>query len=159
MKNIITLLMLSAVCLVNAQAFKGKGDIKVQVGGNFQSGASGIHLCADFGIGENMSYGFTGAYLLSENTSMLDFKDRVDLRARFNANIGKVLTLPDNVDVYPGLDLGMKNFGAHLGVRYFFSEGFGLYSEAGFPIAKYDKDQLINTHNQFNFNIGVSFNL
>ena len=159
MKKIITLLMLVTVAFVNAQAFKGKGDVKAQVGGNFQSGASGINVSADFGIGENMSYGFVGSYLLSENTANLDFKDRVDLRARFNANIGKVLTLPDNVDVYPGLDLGLKNFGAHLGVRYFFSDGFGLYTEAGIPIAKFDKDQLINTHNQFVLNVGVSFNL
>jgi hypothetical protein len=43
-----------------------------------------------------------------------------------------------NMDIYPGLDLGFHNFGAHLGFRYFFTEGFGLF-EAGVPIAKYDK--------------------
>jgi hypothetical protein len=35
-----------------------------------------------------------------------------------------------------GLDLGLKNLGAHLGFRYFFSDGFGLFAEAGVPIAK-----------------------
>jgi hypothetical protein len=30
------------------------------------------------------------------------------------------------MDIYPGLDLGLKNFGAHLGF-YFFTEGFGLF--------------------------------
>jgi hypothetical protein len=65
------------------------------------------------------------------------------------------------MDVYPGLDLGLLNFGAHLGFRYFFTEGFGLYSEAGIPLAKYDTtpsgfDYL---NNQFVFNIGASFNL
>jgi hypothetical protein len=32
------------------------------------------------------------------------------------------------------LDLGLHNFGAHLGFRYFFTEGFGLFGEAGVPI-------------------------
>jgi hypothetical protein len=40
------------------------------------------------------------------------------------------------MDLYPGLDLGLKNLGAHLGFRYFFSDGFGLFAEAGVPIAK-----------------------
>jgi hypothetical protein len=39
------------------------------------------------------------------------------------------------------LNLGLHNFGAHLGFRYFFTDGFGLFG-AGVPIAKYDKIQL-----------------
>jgi len=62
------------------------------------------------------------------------------------------------MDVYPGLDLGLKNFGAHLGFRYFFTQGFGVYTEAGLPIAKYDTNA-IDYNNQFTFNIGASFNL
>ena len=163
MKKIITLLLLSATALINAQtAFKGKGDVKVQVGANIQKGGTGIHLTYDGGIGENMSYGFTTSYLLNVtngNASDVAFGDKIDVKARFNANIGKVLTLPDNVDIYPGLDLSLRNFGAHLGGRYFFSDGFGMYSEIGFPLAKYnsDKDGLYN--NQFVLNVGVSFNL
>ena len=160
MKKIITLLMLGGFCMINAQtAYKGKGDMKVQVGGNFQSGASGLNLTYDQGIGENMSIGLAATYLLSENVKDLAFEYRADVRARFNANIGKVLTLPDNIDVYPGLSLGLKNFGAHLGARYFFSDGFGLYTEAGFPIAKYNSDAIVGVNNQFNFNVGISFNL
>jgi hypothetical protein len=46
-------------------------------------------------------------------------------------------------------------------MRYFFTEGFGLYTEAGFPIAKYDQDITGFDHlnNQFTFNIGASFNM
>ncbi len=162
MKKIITLLLLSGTVLVNAQAFKGKGDVKAQVGASFQSGAKGVQASADFGLGENMSYGFVASYLLGfDNVPAgsidVPFKDRADLKARFSANIGKVLTLPDNIDVYPGLNLGLKNFGAHLGFRYFFSEGFGLFTEAGFPIATYEGNAGYN--NQFVFATGVSFNL
>ena len=164
MKKLITTLALVIISLANAQAYKGKGDIKFQVGTSFQSGGSGIHVSTDFGIGENMSYGFVASYLLkvSEGTiSDVKFDDRFDCKARFNANIGNVLGLDKKMDVYPGLDLGLKNFGAHLGFRYFFTHGFGLYTEAGIPLAKYDSNVqgFEEYNNQFVFNIGASFNL
>jgi hypothetical protein len=50
-------------------------------------------------------------YLLSVNEDALgnipDFGQRVDLKARFNANLGNVLKLEPNMDVYPGLNLGL----------------------------------------------------
>ena len=161
MKKIITLLMLASVFLINAQAFKGKGDVKAQVGATFQKGANGIQVSGDFGIGENMSYGFVGSYLLGFSGGATDvaFKDRADIKARFNANIGKVLTLGDEVDIYPGLNLGTKAFGAHLGGRYFFSDGFGLFTELGFPIASYESANNGGFNDQFVFVFGASFNL
>ena len=166
MKKVITLLLLSSVWLTNAQAFKGNGDVKGQVGFNIQDGGTGIFLSSDFGIGENMSLGLTTNYLLSVSTDEFgdnpSFGDRFDLKARFNANLGNVMQLDPKMDIYPGLDLGLKNFGAHLGFRYFFTEGFGLFGEAGVPIAKYDtnnSDFGHNLNNQFVFNIGASFNL
>jgi hypothetical protein len=139
--------------------------VKGQVGFNAQDGGTGIFLSSDFGIGENMSLGLTANYLLSVREDALgnipDFGQRVDFKARFNANLGSVLQMEPNMDIYPGLDLGLHNFGAHLGFRYFFTDGFGVFGEAGVPIAKYDKnvigfDQL---NNQFVLNIGASFNL
>lgn len=164
MKKIITLSLLLSFGLINAQAFKGKGDIKAQVGANIQDGGTGIQLSTDFGIGENMSYGFTASYLLSVQEVLgvkPEFGDRIDVKARFNANLGNVIGLDKKMDVYPGLDLGLRNFGAHLGFRYFFSEGFGLYTEAGIPIAKYDTNitEFDNYNNQFTVNVGASFNL
>ncbi len=175
MKKIITIVFVFTTCLLNAQAFKGKGDTKAQVGALIQSGGNGISVSADFGLGENFSVGFVASYLLSvendlpvydvyANTYSTDnpkFQDRADIKARFNANIGNVIGLPKNMDVYPGLDLGLRNFGAHAGFRYFFTEGFGVFGEAGFPIAKYDSNLngFDNYNNQFAFTIGASFNL
>jgi hypothetical protein len=165
MKKVITLLLLSSVWLASAQAFKGNGDVKGQVGLNLQNGGSGLYLSSDFGIGENMSLGLTANYLLSVSSDEFgnepDFGDRIDFKARFNANLGNVLQLDPKMDFYPGLDLGLRNFGGHLGFRYFFTEGFGIFSEAGFPIAKYDKNTTGFEHlnNQFVVNIGMSFNL
>ena len=163
MKNIITLITFLSFSLLNAQAFKGKGDLKGQVGLTLQDGGTGIGVSTDFGVGENLSIGFMGSYMLNAD-KILDvkprFEDRVDLRVRFNANIGNVLKLDDNLDVYPGLSLGLRNFGGHLGTRYFFTDGFGVFAEASTPFARYDND--LNGfeyyNNQFVFSIGTSFN-
>jgi hypothetical protein len=165
MKKTFKLLLFSSFCFVNAQGYKGKGDTKFDVGMNIQNGGSGIHISTDFGSGENMSFGFVTSYLLSVNKDDIgnkpEFMDRFDAKARFNANIGNVLKLDPKMDIYPGLDLGLRNFGAHLGFRYFFTDGFGVYSETGIPLAKYDSNITGFDHlnNQFVFNIGASFNL
>jgi len=164
MKKIITVFALFSLAFASGQAFKGKGDIKGQVGLNIQSGGTGLYLSGDFGIGENMSYGFTGNYLLNaDNIAGIKpkFEDRIDLKARFNANLGNVFQLDKKMDIYPGLDLGLRNFGAHLGFRYFFTDGFGVFTEAGIPIAKYDTSVsgFGYYNNQFVLNIGASFNL
>ncbi len=165
MKKIFTLVALVSFGFINAQAYKGKGDYKFQIGANIQDGGSGIHLSTDFGKGENMSFGLVASYLLSAEENILgnkpEFVDRFDAKVRFNANLGNVLKLDSKMDVYPGLDLGLRNFGAHLGFRYFFTDGFGLFSEAGIPIAKYNPtaDGFYRLNNQFVFNIGASFNL
>ncbi|KQN33285.1 hypothetical protein ASE92_15890 [Pedobacter sp. Leaf41] len=72
-----------------------------------------------------------------------------------------MIGLPANIDLYPGLNLGLKNFGAHVGGRVFFNKGFGLFTEAQFPIAKYNVDAIgyERLNNQFSFNIGVTFDL
>jgi len=161
MKKIITAALFLTTFFANAQAFKGKGDDKFQVGANFQDMATGIMATYDHGIGENMSIGLYTTYLLGVDGDGSDFADEFDLKARFNANIGNVMGLPENIDIYPGLNLGLRNFGAHLGGRYFFTDGFGIFTEFAVPIAKYDSDVVGYEHlnNKFTFSIGASFNL
>ena len=164
MKKIIIAAFVLSATIVNAQAYKGKEDVKMQIGANVQNGGTGIFVSTDFGIGENMSFGVSGNYLLSTDNIPdynVEFLDRVDVKARFNANIGNVFKMDKSMDIYPGLDLGMRNFGAHLGFRYFFTDGFGVFSEAGMPIASYNSNLVgyEKLNNQFVFNIGMSFNL
>jgi hypothetical protein len=164
MKKITLFIIVLFAFTANAQVFKGKGDTKFQVGANMQNGGTGINVTTDFGLGENMSFGFAAVYLLNAeriNDVKPDFEDRADIKVRFNANIGNVLNISDAVDIYPGLSLGTRNFGGHVGIRYFFTDGFGVYSEAGFPIASYKTDVVgfDKYNNQFTFNIGASFNL
>ncbi len=160
MKKIFTIVLLGAFCMVNAQAFKGKGDTKLNIGMTFQNGGTGIQASTDFGLGENFSIGILGSYLLGgSQINEVDFEYRFDAKARFNANLGSVLNISPNFDVYPGLNLGLKNFGGHLGARYFFSEGFGIFTEFSAPFAKYDADAVSKYNTGTSFNVGVSFNL
>ena len=174
MKKIITLAFLFVFGLTQAQqAFSGKGDTKVNIGANIQDGGTGIQASIDFGLGENFSVGVVSSYLLGINeyngfygstqyySAKPDFKDRFDAKVRMNANLGSVINVDKKLDVYPGLSLGLRNFGGHVGGRYFFTEGFGVFTELGFPIAKYGNNDKMFDHlnNQFTFSLGASFNL
>ena len=166
--TIITFLFIQ---LTFAQAYSGKGDVKFQIGANFQNNGTGILGSLDFGIGENISLGVASSYLLGiEKVKDLEgneepfakFEDRFDFRARFNANLGNVINVDGNFDVYPGLYASLKNFGGHLGARYFFTSGFGVFTEVSIPISKYNTDSLTpaeKLHNQISFNVGASFNI
>lgn len=162
MKNLLLIACLCVVSFANAQAFDGKGDKKFQIGASLQDNASGINGTYDFGVSENISFGLSTTYLLSVNSALdPDFLDRFDIKARFNANLSSVIGM-DELDIYPGLSFSTRNFGAHIGGRYFFTNGIGVYSEINFPIAKYETshlDALEKLNNQFVFNIGASFNI
>lgn len=167
MKKLILAAAIGFFGFANAQtdAFKGNGDVKAQVGANFQKWGTGIQASLDYGLGESFSIGAQAGYLLGvkevDGLGKPKAGDRFDLKARVNAHLGDVMGLPQNFDIYPGLDLGLKNFGGHVGTRVFFDKGFGLFAEAQFPIARYNKDavnyELLN--NQFNFAVGASFDI
>jgi outer membrane protein G len=165
MRNIVLALVVLSGFFGQAQVFKGKGDTKFQVGAIFQEYANGITATTDFGLGKNLSVGFQSTYLLGVKEDIVlgssKFEDRFDIRGRFNAHISDIFGIEKDIDIYPGLDLGLRNFGAHFGARYFFTEGIGVYSEIQFPIATYENDPkgYQNFNNQFNFSVGVSFNL
>jgi hypothetical protein len=177
MKTLFTFILALASTAILAQAYTGQGDTKFQVGVNLQDMGTGIAATYDQGIGENISIGVSAVYLLGvEEFSTIapanfyeeaEFLDRFDVRARFNANLSNVLNIDENFDLYPGLNLGLKNFGGHLGARYFFTEGFGVYSEVQVPFAFYkNKDDYTEfeksrkeLNNQFNVSIGAVFNI
>ena len=171
MNRIFIVFMFLSVNFMAAQAFKGKGDIKFQVGANIQQNGTGVMGSLDYGLGENISIGIASIYLLGvdkivrpdgSKEAVAQFEDRFDFKGRFNANLGNVINIDDAFDVYPGLYVSTKNFGGHLGARYFFSSGFGVFAELNIPFAKYKTETLTPSeqlHNQVSLNAGASFNL
>lgn len=165
MRNLLIVMSFLSITFANAQAYLGHGDNKLFIAANTQDRGTGINLAYDIGLGPNISMGLSGTYILGYSSSLdaydISFGDRIDIKGRFNANLGEIIAIDDNFDIYPGLNLGLKNFGGHLGMRYFFSDGFGLAVEALFPIAKYKEhlNPAEKLHNQFNLNFGAVFNL
>ena len=162
MKKIVFIIAILGFSVASAQVYKGKGDQKFHVGANLQDRATSINLAYYYGFGENFSAGLYSSYALGLPSGFdPKFGDRIDAKVMLNANIGSILNIDDNFDLYPGLNLGLKNFGGHLGARYFFSDGLGVYAEFLFPISKYKTGSLSDAdklHNQASGNIGVAFN-
>ncbi|MDT7829171.1 DUF6646 family protein [Pricia sp. S334] len=160
--SIAILLLFFTTSIVMAQGYSGKGDQKFQVGANFQDNGTGVVASYDYGVGENISIGAISSYALGIGEGLGNgARERFDIKARFSAHLGPVIGVSNRFDLYPGLDLGLKNFGFHTGARFFFSEGFGLFTELGFPIARYDTGDLSpaeKLHNQFVVNLGATFN-
>lgn len=163
MKKVIVLLAILSVSFVNAQAYIGANDNKFQLGINLQDNARGINTSYDFGLGDNISVGFSSSYALSVDEAInAKFKHRFDIKTRFNANLGNVVNIGEKFGIYPGLNFSLKNFGGHLGMRYFFNSGFGVFTELNAPLAKYKTGSLSSAeklHNQFTVNLGASFSL
>ncbi|MBD0823488.1 DUF6646 family protein [Aestuariibaculum marinum] len=164
MKKLILLAVaVLSFSFADAQAYNGVNDNKFQVGVNLQDNATSINITYDYGLGDNISIGFSSAYALGINEDIdANFGDRFDIKGRFNANLGNVINIDENFDLYPGLNLSLKNFGGHLGARYFFTQGFGVYTELNTPLAKYKTEDLTpaeEIHNQFTISFGMSFSL
>lgn len=144
MKKLLIAFGLCAGVLSYAQAWTGKGDQKVQVGFNAWGNGTGITGTYDYGLSKIVSIG--GGL----NVYFSDYKDgnkdnNLFAFGRVNFHLQDPLSLPNQWDIYPGVDLGVLGgdfgLGVHLGVRYFFNQNVGAYIEAG-----------------NNGSIGVSFN-
>lgn len=119
-----------------AQAWEGKGDQKFQAGFSGYGSGTGLTATYDYGLGNLLSLGAGANFYFS------GYKDdhKTFIFGRVNVHLQDPLGLPSQWDIYPGIDVG-NGFGAHLGVRYFFSNNLGAFLEAG-----------------NNGSIGVSFN-
>lgn len=162
MKKTILLVMIFSINAMFSQAFKGKEDFKLQIGAALVNKGTGLNFSVDKGLGDNFSAGISTSYLLGVTEIQgisADALDKFDLKGRFNIHLSDIIKLGDNFDVYPGINLGIKNLGLHTGARYFFNDGLGLYTEFDFPISKFEKNITYQYYNSFKVHIGVSLNL
>lgn len=118
--------------MVYAQAYEGMGDQKVQVGFSPYGNGSGITGTYDYGIHEYFSVGGGGEFYFGNDG---DDDPNFYIFGRANAHLGELINLPSNMDLYPGIDVGILGddvgFGGHLGFRYFFQDNLGAYIELG----------------------------
>ncbi|MBQ0152172.1 MAG: hypothetical protein KBS61_04695 [Chryseobacterium sp.] len=118
----------------NAQAYTGKGDQKVNLGLNAYGYGTGITATYDYGLNQLISVG-GGANAYFDGYKDNNKDNRVFVFGRVNFHLSEALELPAKFDLYPGVDLGVlgKDFGigAHIGVRYFFTDKIGVFAEVG----------------------------
>jgi hypothetical protein len=135
MKKLVFMLMLIfAGVTAKAQAWTGSGDQKINAGLSAWGYGTGITGTYDYGLNKLIS---VGAGL---NVYFSDYKDhdkdnRFFAFGRVNFHLKETLQLPEKLDIYPGVDVGVlgKDFGigAHIGARYFFSDRIGVFAEVG----------------------------
>lgn len=128
---------LAAICcmmggLVYSQAWSGVGDQKVQAGFNFYGNEGmGLKGSYDYGIADAISVGAGLGLYFGKNDQKSDFS----IHGRFNYHMQELLSLDSKLDIYPGVTLGVLgdtfDFGAHVGVRYFFTDKIGGFVEVG----------------------------
>lgn len=124
------LLSIISISFANAQAYSGGGDQKISIGlvpWGYGSGITGMY---DHGLSDLISVG-GGAEIYFGGK---DNDDNFYIFGRANFHLGELLNMPSNMDLYPGLDVGINHglgLGAHLGFRYLFSDSIGAYIEAG----------------------------
>lgn len=133
-KIFFALIFAGSFSLANAQAYTGKGDQKLNLGLNVWGYGTGIAGTYDYGINELLSVG-AGLNVYFSNYKDDNKDNSLFAFGRVNFHLNKALELPENFDIYPGLDVGVvgRNFGigAHLGARYFFTQKLGVFAEVG----------------------------
>ena len=113
-----------------AQSYNGKKDNKINVGYNIYGKGTGIVATYDYGLGDLFSIGLGGLYYIdNENNDYFIF-------ARTGLHLGMLLDFPEQLDIYPGVNLGYLSrndigFFAYLGMRFFITEKIGLFAEIG----------------------------
>jgi hypothetical protein len=117
-----------------AQAYTGSGDQKVNAGLAAWGYGTGVAGTYDYGINDLISVG-AGLNLYFNNYKDNNHDNQFFAFGRVNFHLNKAIQLPDKLDIYPGLDVGVLHrefgVGAHVGARYFFTNNIGVYAEVG----------------------------
>jgi len=139
-KLLFTIIIIFSINITtNAQAWDGKGDVKINGGlefygyfpnNNITQDGNGMVATIDYGILENISIGSGANYNFVSNNFYLN------LRADYHFQT--LLELSSNFDIYAGADGGLNStfdkqwdFGLHGGMRFMFTDAIGIYVEIG----------------------------
>lgn len=129
MKKIFAIVAINLSVFGFSQAWTGAGDQKAQAGINAWGFGTGPTATYDYGLNSLISVG-AGA-----NVYFNEKDDNPFVFARVGFHLQETLALPPELDIYPGANVGVagRNFGlgVYIGARYFFTENWGAFVEAG----------------------------
>lgn len=148
-----------------AQAFDADYDLKIFAGYLFKGGKSGAQLGIEYGRSRFFSFGGFIQSIFNvkdEDGEKSSFIENSNLELRCNFHWTDVLHLPSNFDIYTGINTSIRTVGLQGGIRYNFSERFGLYAEAQQPLFKVlSMEDFDNRYfnKKFGFSAGFTINL
>jgi hypothetical protein len=116
---------------IQAQSYRGLGDQNFQFGYNLYGYGTGIQLTYDYGLNDQYSIGVGVNYF---NTGK--FSSRFFVFGRTDYHLGHVLDIPEKIDFYLGVKLGIienkfLGLAGHFGGRYQILENFRAFIELG----------------------------
>lgn len=126
MKKIVFIFVFTLISTVSfAQVDNYNGSQHLKIGANFFGDQENLKIVYHYGISNMFSVG-AGTYVLNDSYAFV--------RGDFYLN--SVLTLPDNLNVFAAIELGVLgidflNFDPQLGVSYAISKNIDLYVEMG----------------------------
>lgn len=147
-----------------AQAFDADYDLKIFAGYLNKGGKSGVQIGAEYGRSRFFSFGgfVQGLFGIKDEDGESNFLKNTDLQFRCNFHWTDVIHLPSIFDIYTGVNLSLRAGGLQAGVRYNFSERFGLYGEVQQPLFKtFTTEDFDNRYfnKRFGFSAGITINL
>jgi len=147
--SIIILLSVIFVLAVNAQSPLAKGGKQLNAGIGFSGWGVPIYVGMDFGVYKDVTVGFEGSFRsYNERIAGTNYGSTIiGFSGNGNYHFNSLLEIPNQWDVYAGLNLGYYfwtissdypgteasgiGLGAQIGGRYFFKNNFGLNLEFG----------------------------
>jgi hypothetical protein len=148
--SLIAILLTLGILTVNAQAPIGIGEAQINAGLGFSSSGVPLYVGVDVGVHEDITVGGEisfRAYNDSWNGTTYDHS-MIGISGNANYHLNTVLDIPEEWDVYGGLNLGYYivntsdsgyggqadsgfGLGAQVGGRYYFNQKFGINLEFG----------------------------
>ena len=164
-KNFLLLLFVALLQfpqLAHAQAYDGDDDRKLFLGYLNFGGRSGFEIGYDTGFSDEFSIALYGSMIPKSGDDTYDVIRGYDLGAQFNLHWVYILKLPSKLDIYMGPKISFTNGGIGAGVRYNFSENWGLYAygqQNFFTIFDHNlEDEGYSPyHNKFGISVGITF--
>ena len=130
-KSLILFVLFILSLTATAQSYDGRGDQKFNIGYHFYGYEnSGVKATYDIGLSEMFSVGAGATYFINSD------ENDYFIYARTNLHLASLLDLPQQLDIYPGLEIGYLSrndigITGYLGVKYFISKKIGLFAEFG----------------------------
>ena len=149
MKKILLISSLFISVTSFSQSMLGKGGSQLNAGVGLSSWGLPVYIGFDYGVHKDVSLGMELSYRsYNERYNNYHYKNTIwGISGNANYHFNSIFKIPKNWDIYAGLNIGFYiwdtddnylgnhssglGIGGQVGIRYYFSDRFGLNLEGG----------------------------